>query len=309
EQIVERIAALSPGERITVYAPIVRGRKGEFREELESLDQQGFRARIDGEMTGLTEGMRLEKRKNHTIEAVVDRIILKPFPPDPNQQPATNNQQPKYDTRRLETSVLKALQMANGLVLIGLQNPETRKQEETLYSPSMACPDCGINVPRLEPRSFSFNSNYGACPNCHGLGSIYTFDPAKTITDWSKPLLNAPIAPGSSSHYLLRLIKLAAEKYKINLKQPFSSLSKDQQQLLLYGPPRNEVGRTGFHGILNWLRDTLEDTKSEGYREYMMQYMSATECPRCHGRRLRPESLAVTLPLADAAMHPPSTRA
>jgi excinuclease ABC subunit A len=280
EQIVERIASLNPGERITVFAPIVRGRKGEFREELEALDQQGFRARIDGEMTELTEGMRLEKRKNHTVEAVVDRIVLKAGPDG------------KLDTRRLEASVAKALQMANGLVLIAIHG-----MDETLYSSSMACPDCGINVPKLEPRSFSFNSNYGACPECHGLGSTYDFDPAKTISDWSKPLLDGAMGPGSGSQYLLRLIKLAAEKYKINLKQPFSELTKVQQDLLLYGPPRNEVGRTGFHGIFAYLRSNLEETKSEGYREYMMQYMSATTCPRCEGKRLRPESLAVTVPI------------
>src|SRR5271156_5352692 len=291
EQIVERIAALSPGERITVYAPIVRGRKGEFREELEALDQQGFRARIDGEMTELTEGMRLEKRKNHTIEAIVDRIILKPLPAD-NANPGLTNVAPKYDTKRLETSVLKALQMANGLVLIAIHG-----MDETLYSSSMACPDCGINVPRLEPRSFSFNSNYGACPNCHGLGSIYDFDPAKTITDWSKPLLDGAMGPGSGSAYLLRLIKLAAEKYKIDIRKPFEDLTTEQQNLFLYGPPRNEAGRTGFHGIFNYLRANLEDTKSEGYREYMMQYMSASLCPVCKGRRLRPESLAVTIPI------------
>jgi excinuclease ABC subunit A len=296
EQIVERIAALSPGERITVYAPIVRGRKGEFREELEALDQQGFRARIDGEMTELTEGMRLEKRKNHTIEAIVDRIILKPLPPaegkDGNVNASLTPVAPKYDLRRLETSVAKALQMANGLVLIAIHG-----MDETLYSSSMACPDCGINVPRLEPRSFSFNSNYGACPNCHGLGSIYDFDPAKTITDWSKPLLDGAMGPGSGSAYLLRLIKLAADKYKINIKQPFEDLTPEQQNLFLYGPNRNEAGRTGFHGIFNYLRSNLEDTKSEGYREYMMQYMSATICPVCKGHRLRPESLAVTLPI------------
>ncbi len=311
EQIVERIASLSPGERITVYAPIVRGRKGEFREELEALDQQGFRARIDGEMTELTEGMRLEKRKNHTIEAIVDRIILKPLPASPDASPAPPSPgappspavsssvrvgSSPYDTRRLETSVLKALQMANGLVLIAIHG-----MDETLYSSSMACPDCGINVPRLEPRSFSFNSNYGACPECHGLGSIYDFDPAKTITDWSKPLLDGAMGPGSGSAYLLRLIKLAAEKYKINIKQPFEDLTPEQQNLFLYGPPRNEAGRTGFHGIFNYLRANLEDTKSEGYREYMMQYMSATLCPRCHGNRLRPESLAVTIPIHAAA--------
>ncbi|MGA1981800.1 MAG: excinuclease ABC subunit UvrA [Acidobacteriaceae bacterium] len=283
-------------ERITVLAPLVRGRKGEFREELEALDQQGFRARIDGEMVELTEGMRLDKKKNHTVEAVVDRIILKPVL---NGERRTDNGQPLYDTKRLETSVTKALQMANGLVLIGFLDPVTRRQQETLYSSSMACPDCGINVARLEPRSFSFNSAYGACPECHGLGSIYDFDPAKTIVDWSKPLLDGAMGPGSGSSYLLRLIKLAAEKYSIDLKVPFEQLTKPQQDFFLYGPPKGESGRTGFHGIFSYLRSNLDDTKSEGYREYMMQYMSATTCPRCHGKRLRPESLAVTISVSN----------
>jgi excinuclease ABC subunit A len=300
DQIVERIVAQAPGERITVFAPLVRGRKGEFREELEALDQQGFRARIDGEMVELTEGMRLDKRRNHTLEAIVDRIILKPLPTNGERTTVNGQPNPKFDTRRLETSVLKALQMTGGLVLIGIQGAN-RAQVETLYSSSMACPDCGIDVPRLEPRSFSFNSTYGACPECHGLGSIYDFDPAKTIVDWSKPLLDGAMGPGSGSTYLLRLIKLAAEKYKINLKLPFEALPKPQQDLLLYGPPKNEVGRTGFHGIFAYLRSNLDDTKSEGYREYMMQYMSATVCPRCKGKRLRPESLAVTVPIAGEA--------
>ncbi len=306
DQIVERIVALAPGERITVYAPLVRGRKGEFREEMEALDRQGFRARIDGAMTELTEGMRLDKRKNHTIEAVVDRIVLKPLPANadetastpatsPSLEPRISNLEPrKFDTRRLETSVAKALQMAKGLVLIGIQGAN-RTQDETLYSSSMACPDCGIDVPRLEPRSFSFNSAYGACPQCNGLGSTYDFDPAKTIVDWSKPLLDGAMGPGSGSAYLLRLIRLAAERYRIDLKLPFAELAKPQQDLLLYGPPKNEVGRTGFHGIFAYLRANLDDTRSEGYRESMMQYMSATVCPRCQGRRLRPESLAVTV--------------
>ncbi len=318
DQIVDRIVAQAPGERITVYAPLVRGRKGEFREELEALDRQGFRARIDGAMTELTEGMRLDKRKNHTVEAVVDRIILKPLASNVNSDAprlgvpsglarrgehldsATWDEAPqkaKFDTRRLETSVAKALQMAKGLVLIAIQGAN-RAQDETLYSSSMACPDCGIDVPRLEPRSFSFNSAYGACPQCNGLGSTYDFDPAKTITDWSKPLLDGAMGPGSGSAYLLRLIKLAAERYKINLNLPFAELTKPQQDLLLYGPPKNELGRTGFHGIFAYLRANLDDTKSEGYREYMMQYMSATMCPRCKGRRLRPESLAVTIQIA-----------
>jgi excinuclease ABC subunit A len=318
-QIVERNQTESPGERITVLAPVVRGRKGEFREELEALDKKGYRVRIDGEITEIDEGMRLEKRKNHTVEAIVDRIILKPLEQGSGirEQGSGNSSSANpnslipnpslFDTRRLQVAVTTALQLANGLVLIGLQAPGG-EYHETLYSSSMACPDCGINVPKLEPRSFSFNSAYGACPECHGLGSIYDFDPAKTITDWSKPLLGGAMGPGSTSQYLLRLIKLAAEKYKINLKRPFEELAKTEQELLLYGPPRPEAARTGFHGIIPWLRDTLEETKSEGYREYMMQYMSATECPRCHGRRLRPESLAVTIPIADAAEHPPVHR-
>ncbi len=306
-QIVERSLADSPGERITVMAPIVRGRKGEFREEIEALDKKGYRLRIDSEIVEVEEGMRLEKRKNHTIEAIVDRVILKPAAAG---EGAPSPAQPRYDTRRLLSAVTTALQLANGLVLIALPSPRGKPNPaaETLFSSSMACTECGINVPKLEPRSFSFNSAYGACPECNGLGSIYDFDPAKVITDWSKPLLDGAMGPGSSSQYLQRLIRLAAQKYKINLNRPFSELPREQQQLLLDGPPRNEVGRTGFHGILNWLRDSLEDTRSEGYRDYMLQFMSATECPRCHGRRLRPESLAVTLPLSAqsaASINPP----
>ena len=317
-QIVERNQTDSPGERITVLAPIVRGRKGEFREEIEALDKKGYRVRIDGEMVAVEEGMRLEKRKNHTLEAVVDRIILKalPEPPlEPSSRPEREPRsgetsvldeavRPQFDTKRLQAAVTTALQLANGLVLIGLQAPGG-EYNETLFSSSMACPDCGINVPKLEPRSFSFNSTYGACPECHGLGSIFDFDPAKVVTDWSKPLLDGALGPGSSSQYLLRGAKLAADKFKINLKQPFSALPKEQQDLMLYGPPRSEGARIGFHGIFRFLRDNMEETKSETYRDYMMGFMSASECPRCHGARLRPESLAVTLPLAAALVHPP----
>ncbi len=315
-QAVERDRAGSPQERITVLAPIVRGRKGEFREEIEALDRKGYRIRIDGEMTEVEEGMRLEKRKNHTVEAVVDRIILKPLQgpgprpqsaesgPDGSTGPWTLNPGPSFDTKRLAAAVATALQLANGLVLIGLQAPG-REYNETLFSSSMACPDCGINVPKLEPRSFSFNSTYGACPECHGLGSIFDFDPAKVVADWSKPLLDGGLGPGASSQYLQRGVKLAADKFMINLKLPFSSLEKAQQDLLLYGPPRSEGARIGFHGVFRFLRDNVEETKSEAYRDYMMGFMSASDCPRCHGRRLRPESLAVTLPVIAAALHPP----
>jgi excinuclease ABC subunit A len=293
EQIVQRIQQLSVGERVTIMAPIVRGRKGEFKDLLDELDQQGFRARVDGEVRDLSEPVLLDRRKNHTVEAIIDRILLKPSTPADALPPAGGKSSVE---KRLDTAVTKALQMANGLVLIGLAGSGGgQKPDEQLFSSSMACPDCGLDVPKLEPRSFSFNSTFGACPECHGLGSLYDLDPAKVITDWSKPLLDGGLGPGSASQYLLKLINLAADRYEIDLKQPFEDLPPKQQHILVYGPPKNEAPRTGFHGILTYLRDTIEEARSDGYREYMMNFMSATPCPVCRGKRLRPESLAVKI--------------
>jgi excinuclease ABC subunit A len=314
EQIVQRILELGRGERVTIMAPVVRGRKGEFKDLLDQLDTQGFRARVDGEMQDLSEPIQLDRRKNHTIEAVIDRILLKPaaaestssvgapepalsLPKGPSHvgtgegaKPATAPAGKPSLEKRLELAVSKALQMANGLVLVLLSTGE-----EQLFSSSMACPDCGLDVPKLEPRSFSFNSTFGACPECHGLGSMYDLDPAKVITDWSKPLLDGGLGPGSASQYLLRLVNLAAQRYSIDLKKPFEDLPANHQRILVYGPPKNETSRTGFHGILAYLRDTIEEARSDGYREYMMNFMSATPCPTCRGKRLRPESLAVKI--------------
>ncbi|MGA2570475.1 MAG: excinuclease ABC subunit UvrA [Terracidiphilus sp.] len=297
EQIVQRIFDLGQGERVTVMAPIVRGRKGEFRDLLDQLDQQGFRARVDGEIRDLSESLLLDKRKNHTIEAIVDRVLLRTENPGASGPPnlgtwegskaGSQSNKPSVE-KRLEQAVAKALQLANGLVLVAFS-----AGQEQLYSSSMACPDCGLDVPKLEPRSFSFNSTFGACPNCHGLGSLYDFDPAKVITDWSKPLLDGGLGPGSSSQYLIKLIELAAGRYKIDLKTPFEDLPPRQQHLLVYGPPKGEAPRTGFHGILAYLRDNVEEARSDSYREYMMSFMSAAPCPVCRGKRLRPESLAV----------------
>ena len=287
DQIVQRILQLGTGERVTVMAPVVRGRKGEFKDLLDSLDQQGFRARVDGEMRDLSEQLYLDRRKNHTIEAVIDRVLMKK--PSADAVDAAPGAKSPVE-KRLDAAVTKALQLANGLVLVGVAGGE-----EQLFSSSMACPDCGLDVPKLEPRSFSFNSNFGACPECHGLGSLYDLDPAKVITDWSKPLLDGGLGPGSSSQYLLKLLQLASVRYKIDLKTPFEELPPRQQHILVYGPPKNEAPRTGFHGILSFLRDSIEEARSESYRESMMAYMSATPCPTCRGKRLRPESLAVKI--------------
>src|ERR1035441_3587330 len=286
DQIVQRILEHGRAERVTVMAPIVRGRKGEFKDLFDQLGQQGFRARVDGELRDLSEPLLLDRRKNHTIEAVIDRILLKP--PAPNAPPLAPGK-PSVE-KRLDTAIAKALQLAKGLALIAVTG-----NEEQLFSSSMACPDCGLDVPKLEPRSFSFNSAFGACPECHGLGSLYDLDPAKVITDWSKPLLDGGLGPSSSSQYLLKLIHLAADRYGIDLKLPFEDLPPKHQHILVYGPPKGEAPRTGFHGILTFLRDSIEEARSDTYREFMMNFMSATPCPVCRGKRLRPESLAVKI--------------
>jgi excinuclease ABC subunit A len=271
EQIVQRVMALTPDDRVMIMAPIVRGRKGEFKKEMEKLVQHGFsRARVDGELVNLEDDLALDKRKNHTIEVVVDRLLVKPG-----------------IEHRLELSVGLAMKLGGGLVLVAVVNGD-----ETLYSSRLACPDCGISVPQLEPRSFSFNSSYGACPECHGLGSRYDLDPAKVIVDWSKPILDGGLGPGSSSQNLVRSIQLLVQAYGFDLSTPFEKFPDKIQNLLLYGEPQRG-GKTGFLGILGHLRQNLEASTSDTYREYLLDFMSATECSVCHGKRLRPESLAV----------------
>jgi excinuclease ABC subunit A len=270
EQIVQRVMALTPEDRVMILAPIVRGRKGEFKKEMEKLVEHGFtRARVDGELVNLEDEIQLDKRKNHTIEVVVDRLLVKPG-----------------IEHRLEMSVGLAMKLAGGLVQVAVVGGE-----EKLYSARLACPDCGINVPQLEPRSFSFNSAYGACPECHGLGSKYDFDPAKMINDWSKPLLEGGLGPGSASQNLIHQLQIVAAAYGFDLATPVEKLPDKIQNLLFYG--EQGKGRTGFLGISGYLRQALEESTSEGYRDWLMEHMSPTECPACHGKRLRPESLAV----------------
>jgi excinuclease ABC subunit A len=271
EQIVQRVMALTPDDRVMIMAPIVRGRKGEFKKEMEKLIQHGFsRARVDGELVNLEDDLALDKRKNHNIEVVVDRLLVK-----------------SGIEHRLELSVGLAMKLGGGLVLVAVVNGD-----ETLYSARLACPDCGISVPQLEPRSFSFNSSYGACPECHGLGSRYDLDPAKVIVDWSKPILDGGLGPGSASQNLVRSIQLLVQAYGFDLSTPFEKFPDKIQNLLLYGEPQRG-GKTGFLGILGHLRQNLESSTSDTYRDYLLDFMSATECSVCHGKRLRPESLAV----------------
>jgi excinuclease ABC subunit A len=289
DQIVQSILSgelAKPADRVMILAPIVRGRKGAYRKELEKLAQDGFvRARIDGELHPLDAPPELDKRKNHTIEVVIDRLLVKPG-----------------IGARLEQSIATALKLASGLVTVSIVGGK-----DHVFSEKLACPDCGISVPQLEPRSFSFNSPYGACPACNGLGSKYDFDPARVIIDWSRPLFDGGLGPGSGSALLKRNLELAAYAYGFDLELPFEKQPPRAQSLLLYGhPSSNENGNAPrkrapaekgyrFSGILKFLQRNFEESNSDSYREWMTQYMSATLCDVCHGKRLRPESLAVKL--------------
>jgi excinuclease ABC subunit A len=260
QQILEQVLAIGPDERVMILAPVARGRKGEYRKELEKYARAGFlRARIDGTLRSLDEEILLDKRKNHTIEIVVDRLLLKPGL-----------------EKRLESSIETATKLAGGLVVVAVVNGEER-----LYSQKMACPDCGESVPELEPRSFSFNSPYGACEACNGLGSKWVFDPQKVIADPSRPLFDGGLGPGGSSS----LMQDAARRFKIDIGKPFEELSAKQRGILL-------EGAGDWAGILKLLERAFNEY-SEGYRDYLMDFMTASECPKCKGQRLRASSLAV----------------
>ncbi|HZQ54808.1 MAG TPA: excinuclease ABC subunit UvrA [Bryobacteraceae bacterium] len=262
-QILEQVFSQHQNERIMILAPVARGRKGEYKKELEAISKAGFRARIDGELKTLDEPMKLDKRKNHTIEVVIDRLVVKPG-----------------IEQRLENSIQTALKWADGLVIVAVIDGPER-----LYSEKLACPNDGTSIPQLEPRSFSFNSPYGACETCNGVGSTWAFDPVKVVCDPSKPLFDGGLGPGSSSSYMLSALNEVAESHGIDLSVPFEDLPKRTRNLLIYG-------NSHFPGILKLLDESYERA-SEGYREWLMDYMSPTTCPDCKGRRLKPSSLAV----------------
>ncbi len=296
EQVVRAILSgemAKPGDRLMILAPVVRGRKGEYRQELEKFARAGFtRARIDGALFPLDDPPLLDRRKNHTIEIVVDRLLVKPG-----------------IAARLSQSLATALKLAGGLVTVSVVDGF-----EQIFSEKLACSECRISVPQLEPRSFSFNSPYGACPECKGLGFQYGFDPAKIIQDWSRPLFEGALRPGSSSAYMKRTLELAAAAHRFDLSTPFEKFPKRLQNLILYGyPPRkgsaagqarpdaaeSEISRKQavgfkFPGIIGILEQTLADTP-ESYRDWLMQYTSPVPCAACGGKRLRPASLAVKI--------------
>ncbi len=264
EQIVQQVLQLKSEERVMVLAPIVRGRKGEYKKDLDKLARQGFvRARIDGVLRSLDEDNPLDRRKNHTIEVMVDQLKVKPG-----------------IEQRLEESIKTATKLANGLVVIAVVDGEDR-----FYSLKLACPECGTSVPQLEPRSFSFNSQFGACERCQGMGSLWMFDPDKILVNCAKPLLSGALAPELDVSFSKWMIESLARKHSIKLATPFRKLSGEERTLLLEG----EGGRGG---ILAMLKDRLGRAYTDE-REQLELYMSLIKCKDCGGKRLKASSLAV----------------
>lgn len=282
DQIVQNVLGLPEGERVMVLAPIVRGRKGEFKKELEKLAKEGFlRARVDGELLSLDEEIRLDKRRNHTIEAVVDRLLIK-----------------NGIRERLTDSIRTALKLTGGAVLISIVDGE-----EKLYSERMACVNCGINVPPLEPRSFSFNSAYGACKRCHGLGTVMEIDSLKLIPDASQTpekLGYMGTADKQGSQYLRTALLAVCKHFKADPKIAYADLSKEVRDGFLNGVNTKLNFSQGLYtyqsdwkGALTWLRDRLEEAPSEKIRIALEELVSPTVCSECNGRRLRSDSLSV----------------
>ncbi len=295
EQIVDSIMELPEGTRLQILAPLVRGRKGEYQKLFEEIAKEGFaRVRVDGETKELREKIVLDKKRKHTIEVIVDRLVMKP------------------DVRkRLADSIETTLRLSSGMVtaLAG--------ERELTYSEAFACVYCGISFEELAPRLFSFNSPYGACPTCSGLGEKIEIDPWKVIADRSKSIADGAIVPWSKSigsgrfpsmnPYYLQQLERVLKRYRVKMTTPVENFSDDVLDLVLYGTDREQdfaftsksgktwEYRSSFEGVVNNLQRRYNETSSDYVKEDIEKYMSASTCPTCKGARLKPEALAVTV--------------
>jgi excinuclease ABC subunit A len=287
-QITDLVLEWPEGTKIEVLAPLVRGRKGEFRDVFEAMRKQGFvRARINGETYDLSDVPKLNRRQNHDIAVVVDRLVVRPA-----------------DRARLADSIETALKAADGVVEVVRQTGSPRSR---LFSERYACPKCGLSLPELEPRQFSFNSPYGACPDCSGLGTRREVNADLVLGDQSLSILEGVVLPwGEPSGYLRKVVLPAlAKTYKFDLNAPWRDLSPAVQKTLLQGAPGKTITyqydserwhgsyESGWKGVLDHVEKRYRETASDAVREQLEQYMVEQACPTCGGRRLKPESLSV----------------
>jgi excinuclease ABC subunit A len=298
DAIVDQVLKLEEGTRFTVNAPVVRDRKGEYKGEFEDLIREGFtRVKVDGEQYVLEEGVpELDKKFKHTIEVVVDRLVM------------------RADLRlRLTQSIETAAGLAEGLVAVDLVD----SGEQLLFSENFACPDHGVSLPELQPRIFSFNAPHGACPRCTGLGSQQEIDPDLLVPDPSLSIDDGALVPwsvGGSSGFYEAVIQAIADRYEIDTSRPWAELTEAEQDRFLNGTDgekiyvqyRNRMGRRrqymlAFDGIVASLQRRYRETDSSTARERIEEYMSLRPCPVCKGARLKPEVLAVTV--GDRSIH------
>ncbi|UOY91073.1 excinuclease ABC subunit UvrA [Ectobacillus sp. JY-23] len=287
EQMVDRILEYPERTKLQVLSPIVSGRKGTHVKTLEDIKKQGYvRVRVDGEMRELSDDIQLDKNKKHSIEVVIDRIVVK-----------------EGIASRLADSLETALRLGEGRVLIDVMG-----EEELLFSEHHACPHCGFSIGELEPRMFSFNSPYGACPSCDGLGSKLEVDPELVIPNWDLSLRNHAIAPWepSSSQYYPQLLEAVCNHYGIDMDAPVKDVPKHLFDKVLYGSGDEKIyfryvndfgqvkeGDVTFEGVLPNIERRYRETSSDYIREQMEKYMAEQACPKCKGARLKTESLSV----------------
>jgi excinuclease ABC subunit A len=293
-QIVDNILQEKEGSKIQILAPLVRDRKGEHKKVFEELRRKGFvRVRVDGEIHNLDSDFQLEKNFKHSIEAVVDRLVI------------------RYDRdfeSRLADSVETALELGEGLLIVVYGTGENGK--EKIYSEHFACTDCGINFEEMSPRMFSFNNPHGACPECNGLGSKLEIDADLVVPDPELSLNEGAILPWSKSkhrdNYYGQMLRAVADHYGFSMDTPFKDLSPEYQEIILYGSAdkiefvfqrKNRLHRVNryFEGVVRRMERIYMETKSNYMRSYMGHFMSDKKCPACDGTRLRPESRSVTV--------------
>jgi len=291
DQMVDHIMTLEEGTRIQLLAPVVRGRKGEYHKLIEDAKKNGYvRVRIDGEVMDINEEINLDKNKKHTIEIVVDRLIVKP-----------------EIQKRLSDSIETVLHLSTGILVV-----EVVGKEELMFSQNFACSDCGVSIEELTPRMFSFNNPFGACPVCSGLGTLLKIDPDLIIPDRSKSFAEGAIKIGgwnteNQDGYSRMFLNALAKHYGFSMDTSVEKLPSNILDIILYGTKGEKIKvayekeygsgtfMTAFEGIINSVERRYRETQSDGMKQYYEEYMSSNPCPECKGARLKKESLAVTV--------------
>ncbi len=271
QQMVDRVLTLAVGTKLLILAPVVRGRKGEYRKLFFDLRHQGYaRVRVNGQQRDLTEEIDLDKNRKHTIEVVVDRLVVR-----------------ETLGARLADSLETALRLADGIVQV-----ETLEGQVFVFSERLACAKCGISFPEVSPRMFSFNNPYGACQECGGIGSRHVLDPELLVPDRRRSLSKGALAPwaGRESVYFKQTLRVLAKRHRFSLDTPWEKLARKTRELLLQGEPEG-----GFEGVLKVLGRRYKETLSEETRQEIERFMSLRACPACKGSRLRPEARGVKI--------------